>query len=94
MAEKKMQMKRMHIEPAEMRDGKFGGAMVEHEMKEKMAHSGKMGMMSHYQEPEKHVFGADEGHEMLAHIANHLNIPEAGDMEEDEDEGAVSRSAG
>ena len=28
-----------------------------------------------YHEPKEHVFSEDEGHEMLAHVANHLHIP-------------------
>lgn len=62
----KMDIRRMEIEPAEN-----GGHMVTHYMKEQPS---KNGMMP-YQEPEEHVFGADEGHDMLAHIANQLNIP-------------------
>lgn len=27
-----------------------------------------------YHEPESHVFGADEGHKLLAHVAKHLGI--------------------
>lgn len=74
-------LKRMEIEPAEN-----GGHTVTHHKKDKMtrdrcAHSG---MSMGYQEPERHVFGPHEGHEMLAHIANHLNVPE---MHEEESDG-------
>jgi hypothetical protein len=79
----KRAIRRMEIEPAEN-----GGHMVTHHMKEMPQHSSKMGMSMAYQEPEKHVFGPDEGHEMLAHIANHLSIPERGEADEpEEDEG-------
>lgn len=61
----KHEIRRMEIEPAEN-----GGHMVTHYMKESPSKGGMA-----YQEPEKHVFGADEGHDMLAHIANHLEIP-------------------
>jgi hypothetical protein len=71
MADKKM-IRRMEIEPAEN-----GGHMVTHHFKEMPTHSGKIGMGMAYQEPEKHVFGENEGHAMLAHIANHLAIPES-----------------
>ena len=78
----KMKMRRMMIEPAEN-----GGHMVTHEMAPQMSHSGKMGVGMAYKEPEKHVFGKEEGHEMLAHIANHLAIkePEEGETEEEAD---------
>lgn len=71
-----------------------GGHTVTHHYKEEMhrnsrAHSG----VSMYVEPEHHTFGEDEGHEMLAHVANHLKIAEHKpkrhedeDMDEREDE--------
>ena len=71
----KKEISRMVIEPAEN-----GGHTVSHEYKEAQR-EGKHGMVSSYVEPEKHVFGADEGHDMLAHVANHLNIPESGEGE-------------
>jgi hypothetical protein len=37
-----------------------------------------------YHKPTEHVFGADEGHEALAHIAKHAGI-EAGDGDEYEE---------
>ena len=75
---------RMEIEPAEN-----GGHTVTHHLKPKMTKSrdAHSGMAMGYQEPEKHVFGADEGHEMLAHVANHLGISEIeGKEEKDEEE--------
>lgn len=33
------------------------------------------GMMGSH-EPEEHIFGHDEGHDMLAHVANALGVPE------------------
>lgn len=68
------QIRRMEIEPA---DGKgFAGATIRHHFKESPQHSPGRGVTMAYQEPEHKVFGASEGHEMLAHIANHLEIPE------------------
>ena len=78
----KKEMRRMEIEPAE-----GGGHLVTHHYKD-MQRESKHGMMSSYVEPERHVFGEDEGHEMLAHVANHLEIPE---MEGDEDEPGTGR---
>lgn len=86
MAEK-MKLRRMEIEPSEN-----GGHTVTHHMKEKPAHSTKHGMMpGAYHEPERHVFGKEEGHEMLEHVASHLGIEagtgegrEEGQEEEDE----------
>jgi hypothetical protein len=79
----KKEIRRMDIEPAEN-----GGHTVIHHYKP-VQREGKHGMMPEaYVEPEHHVFGADEGHEMLAHIANHLEIPE---MEGDEDEPGTGR---
>ena len=74
------EIRRMTIEPAEN-----GGHTVSHEYKEAQR-EGKHGLVSSYVEPEKHVFGADEGHEMLAHVANHLNVPESEDGEKESDE--------
>ena len=76
MAEK--EIRRMVIEPAEN-----GGHVVSHEYKP-IQREGRYGMNESYVEPEKHVFGADQGHEMLAHVANHLAIPEHEDQESGE----------
>lgn len=70
------EMRRMEIEPAEN-----GGHTVTHHYKESMR-EGKHGIQSSYVEPEHHVFGADQGHEMLAHVANHLAIPEPNEPDE------------
>ena len=88
MAEKKKAIRRMEIEPAEN-----GGHMVTHHFKETPSHSSKMGMSMAYQEPEKHVFGPEEGHEMLAHIANHLEIPEGAQVEAPGGEGETAEEA-
>jgi len=80
MAEKS-KLTRMEIEPAEN-----GGHTVTHHLKAMPSHSSKMGMGMQYHEPEKHVFGEGEGHEMLAHVANHLGIKaEESDKVENED---------
>jgi hypothetical protein len=80
--EKHHELRKMEIEPAEN-----GGHTVTHHKKPKMSkdrHS-HAGMSMGYEEPEHHVFGKDEGHEMLAHIANHLGISEGmGKEEKDE----------
>lgn len=68
-------IERMEIRPGTTK-GKFAGATVMHHMKSMPSHSSKMGMGMEYREPESHIFGASEGHEMLAHIANHMNIEE------------------
>jgi hypothetical protein len=84
MAEEKKEhreVRRIVIEPSEN-----GGHTVSHEYKPKMsrdrgAHSG---MSMGYEEPERHVFGAGEGHEMLAHVANKLNVKELNEEERDD----------
>jgi hypothetical protein len=72
----KKEMRRMEIEPAEN-----GGHTVTHHYRE-MQREGKHGIQTSYVEPEHHVFGADEGHDMLAHVANHLAIPEPNEPDE------------
>lgn len=74
----KKEIRRIEIEPAEN-----GGHTVTHHYKP-MQRESKHGVMENYVEPEQHVFGADEGHEMLAHVANHLEIPEMEEGDEDE----------
>ena len=84
------EIRRMTIEPA------FGGGhIVTHDYKPTQ-HQGKHGMNESYVEPEQHVFGPGEGHAMLAHVANHLNIPESEEGEskaEDKAEGAAGERA-
>jgi hypothetical protein len=79
-------IRRIEIEPAEN-----GGHTVRHYYREEMkkdrhSHSG---MAPQYHEPEHHVFGEHEGHEMLAHVANHLAIPveEKGETDTETDNG-------
>ena len=74
----KKEIRRMVIEPAEN-----GGHTVSHEYNP-IQREGRHGLNESYVEPEKHVFGADEGHAMLAHVANHLAIPESGEKESEE----------
>ena len=71
MAEKKLKIRTIEIEPAEN-----GGHTVTHRFRETPQHSSKHGVGVAYHEPEQHVFGPEQGHEMLAHVANHLNIAE------------------
>ena len=75
----KKEIRRIEIEPAEN-----GGHTVTHHYKE-MQREGKHGIQSSYVEPEHHVFGPEDGHEMLAHVANHLEIPEREGTPEDEE---------
>lgn len=82
MAEAKKHIRRIEIEPAEN-----GGHTVTHHFKETPSHSSKSGIGMSYTEPERHVFGPEQGHDMLAHIANHLAIPEPDEKEGDEEEG-------
>lgn len=79
---KKKEIRRISIEPAEN-----GGHTVTHEYKP-MQREGRHGLQESYVEPEHHVFGPEEGHEMLAHVANHLEIPE---MDKGKDEGKGER---
>ena len=78
-------IRRMEIEPAEN-----GGHTITHHFKESPTHSSKSGMGMSYTEPERHVFGPEDGHEMLAHVANALAIPE---MEEDAEAGPDQEKA-
>lgn len=80
MAEKKPKIRSIEIEPAEN-----GGHTVTHRYKESHTHSSKQGIGVQYHEPEQHVFGPSEGHEMLAHVANHLAIPEPKEAEGEEE---------
>lgn len=89
MAETKKILRHVEIEPAAN-----GGHTVRHHYKEQPTHSSKMGMSSRYVEPESFTFGPEQGHEMLAHVANHLHIPaekpeerEGGEDEDGEGEG-------
>ena len=68
----KKELRKLEIEPAEN-----GGHHVTHNYKDMPTHSSKSGLGSAYVEPDHHDFGADEGHKMLAHVANALCIPES-----------------
>ena len=86
----KKEIRRIEIEPAEN-----GGHTVTHHYKD-MQRDGRHGLISSYVEPEHHAFGENEGHEMLAHVANHLEIPESAEGEtesEDKVEGAMGERA-
>lgn len=80
MAEAKHEMHHMEIHPAEN-----GGHTVMHHFKHKAS---KSGAFRETPEPEHHVFGPNEGHEMLAHVANHLGVKEMPAEEEPEVEEA------
>ena len=66
------------IERMEIRPSDNGGHTVMHYEKPKMSRDSKAhaGMSMGYTEPKSFTFGKDEGHEMLAHVANHLHIKE------------------
>lgn len=74
-------LRRMEIEPTE-----DGGHIVTHHEREKPIknRSSHSGMSMGYSEPKRHAFGKEEGHEMLAHVANHLGIKELAEDEKDE----------
>lgn len=76
------EIRRIEIEPAEN-----GGHTVTHHYKVSRVRNSKSasGFGESYQEPEHHVFGKSQGHEMLAHVANHLRIPEHSAEGEDQD---------
>lgn len=62
----------MHIMPANN-----GGFRVRHQFKPSpQSKGGSMsgGVEMQYHQPEEHVFGADEGEQMVAHVAKHLGI--------------------
>lgn len=85
------EIRRIEIEPAEN-----GGHTVTHHYKESKVRDSKShsGIGMSYQEPEHHVFGKSQGHEMLAHVANHLRIPEHSAEGEDQDGAREERQAG
>ena len=72
------------IRSIEILPAENGGHTVTHHYKE-ARREGKNGAMPSYVESEHHVFGPEEGHEMLAHVANHLEIPERGGKPESEE---------
>ena len=60
-------------------DGEGGHHVtVHHKAAERM---GRYGVQSSYIEPTSKNFGSGEGHEMLAHVANTLQIPEQDEPE-------------
>lgn len=65
-------LERLHIVP-----GEDGGHTVEHHY----AHDGMT-----YHKPKVHVFGADEGAELMAHLAKHGHIDAAHKAESEEEE--------
>ena len=74
---------KIEIKPADN-----GGHAVTHHMKPKMrvdgrAHAG----MTQYVEPKSYAFGKSEGHDLLRHLAEHLEIAEPkGEKESDEED--------
>jgi hypothetical protein len=87
-----MAKKLHHIEihPAEN-----GGHTVQHHFHHEMRRNrdSHVGMTMSAPEPEHHVFGPHEGHQMLAHVANHLQIPESGPAETEPDGDEESEGA-
>lgn len=66
-----------HLEVHKVK-GKHGGFKVLHHRE------GGDGM---YQAPQEHLFGKDEGHEMIAHVAQHMGVPMEEEPEPDENIG-------
>lgn len=62
-------------------DGEGGHHVMRHY--KPMRREGRHGMQESYMEPESKSFGSKEGHAMLAHVANHLEIPETEENEKD-----------
>lgn len=84
------EIRRIEIEPAVN-----GGHTVTHHYKD-ATQEGRFGTQYSSVEPEHHVFGAKEGHAMLAHLANRLEIPESAEGEskaEGKAEGAAGERA-
>lgn len=84
MAEAKHETRgRKKIHHLEIHPGKNGGHAVHHHH----VHTD-----GHYSEPEIHVFGESEGHEMMKHIAKHAKVkdgwPGENEAEEKAEEGS------
>lgn len=80
------------IEPAEGEGKGFNGAVV-HVHHHPNEREGKHGMVSTPIEPDHKMFGATEGHDLLAHVANHLAIPEMDEHEAVDDEEEESKES-
>jgi hypothetical protein len=82
-AEKRRSPKR--LVKLEITKGKNGGHVVTHHHERK----GQDGYPMHEQ-PEEHVFGAGQGGEMMAHVAQHMGVQQEapGDAEDGGDEAA------
>ncbi len=78
------ELMRLEIEPAEN-----GGHTVTHHYRTSAKRDAKnpSGVSYQHQEPEHHVFGKDEGHEMLRHVAEHTGVAEPGEEDDELDEG-------
>lgn len=66
----KKEIRRIEIEPAEN-----GGHTVTHHFKPREKASKGLSYEYDHPAPETHVFGKNEGHQMLAHVARNLDIP-------------------
>jgi hypothetical protein len=80
------EVEHIHIEHADGKKGEFHGASV-HVHPAPHRREGRHGIVETPMEPEHRIFGEHEGHDMLAHIANHLSIPEVEEEKEGEGEG-------
>jgi hypothetical protein len=76
-------MAKKEIDEIRIKPDGEGGHHVTHHFKP-IRREGKFGIQEHYQEPESKNFGPGEGHDMLAHVANHLEIPENDERESKE----------
>lgn len=68
-------MAKSKIDEIRIRPDDFGGHTVHVDFRPTPNSSKNKMAMPSYVEPEKKVFGKTEGHDMLAHVANHLEIP-------------------
>ena len=73
MAEKAETRGRKKLSELVIRPGANGGHMVEH----------RFSNYRGYQEPKTHVFGPEQGEEMMAHVAKHAKV-KIGEAEEKE----------
>ena len=85
-------MAKKRIDEVRIKPTDDGGHLVTHHYKDAQR-EGKHGVQSSYVEPESHVFGPKDGHEMLAHVANHLEIPEVEDPNEEKTETAETEKS-
>ena len=85
--------KKKELERIEIKKSDNGGHIVTHYHRA-VEHEGRFGIQTIPAEAEEHVFGSTEGHDMLAHVANALEIKEPKKEEEEEEEEGRSGQKG